>query len=68
MQILSMSLLSEMRDKLTKSLTVCIDLNALNESLLKNIQQAIERQQPEIPCKKLHPAVYGEGQGRSHAG
>ena len=31
MKILGMSLLSEMRDKLTKSLTVCLDLTSLNE-------------------------------------
>jgi len=42
MRILSMSLLSEMRDKLTKSLTVCLDLNALNSQLLNNIQGLID--------------------------
>ena len=42
MKILSMSPLSEMRDKLTKSLTVCVDLQSLNDTLLSNIQQAID--------------------------
>jgi DNA polymerase-3 subunit alpha len=41
MKILAMSLLSEMRDKLTKSLTVCLELNALNSRLLENIQSLI---------------------------
>ena len=42
MRILTMSLLSEMRDKLTKSLTVCLELHALNEGLLNNIQQLLD--------------------------
>jgi len=41
MKILTMGLLSEMRDKLTKSLTVCLDLNALSSDLLDNIQDLI---------------------------
>ncbi len=42
LRIVSMSLLSEMRDKLTKSLTVFIELNSLSDQLLNNIQDVIE--------------------------
>ena len=41
MKILSMSLLSEMRDKLTKSLTVCLDLTSLTSQMLDSIQELI---------------------------
>jgi DNA polymerase-3 subunit alpha len=51
LRIASMSLLSEMRDKLTKSITVCIDLNALNESLLNNIQQVVDVNNQRHPVK-----------------
>jgi DNA polymerase-3 subunit alpha len=51
LRIASMSLLSEMRDKLTKSITVCIDLNALNESLLNNIQQVLDVNQQKHAVK-----------------
>ena len=51
MKITSMSLLSEMRDKFTKSLTVCIDLHTLNESILQNIEQAIHENNEKYPVK-----------------
>jgi len=51
MRILSISLLSEMRDKLTKSLTVCLDLNALNSQLLDNIQELINTNNQKYPVK-----------------
>jgi len=51
MKITVMSLLSEMRDKFTKSLTVCIDLHALNEGLLKNIEQAVTDNNQKYPVK-----------------
>jgi len=51
MKITAMSLLSEMRDKFTKSLTVCIDLHALNEGLLKNIEQAVTDNNQKYPVK-----------------
>jgi len=51
MRILSMSLLSEMRDKLTKSLTVCLDLNALSSNLLDNIQEVINVNNQKYPVK-----------------
>jgi DNA polymerase-3 subunit alpha len=51
MKILTMSLLSEMRDKHTKSLTVCLDLNNLNSSLLDNIQEVIDVNNQKYPVK-----------------
>ena len=51
MRILTMSLLSEMRDKLTKSLTVCLDLNNLNSQLLDNIQELINTNNQRYPVK-----------------
>ncbi len=51
MRILNMSLLSEMRDKLTKSLTVCLDLNALSSNLLDNIQEVINVNNQKYPVK-----------------
>ena len=51
MKILNMSPLSEMRDKLTKSLTVCVDLQSLNETLLSNIQQALDVNIEKYPVK-----------------
>jgi DNA polymerase-3 subunit alpha len=51
LRIMTMGLLSEMRDKLTKSLTVYIDLNSLNESLLNNIQQVVDDNCQKHPMK-----------------
>ncbi len=51
LRIGAMGLLSEMRDKLTKSLTVCIDLYALNEGLLNNIQQVLDVNGEKHPMK-----------------
>jgi DNA polymerase-3 subunit alpha len=51
MKILAMSLLSEMRDRLTKSLTVCLDLNSLNSNLLDNIQELINTNNQRYPVK-----------------
>jgi DNA polymerase-3 subunit alpha len=51
MKILIMSLLSEMRDKLTKSLTVCLDLNNLTSNLLDNIQEVINVNNQKYPVK-----------------
>jgi len=51
LKITSMSLLSELRDKFTKSLTVCIDLHALNEGLLQNIEQAVSDNNERYPVK-----------------
>jgi DNA polymerase-3 subunit alpha len=51
LRIASMSLLSEMRDKLTKSVTVCLDLNALNDGLMSNLQQMVEENNQKYPVK-----------------
>ena len=51
MRILTMSLLSEMREKLTKSLTVCLDLNSLSSKMLDNIQEVINTNNIKYPNK-----------------
>ena len=51
LRIATMSLLSEMRDKLTKSVTVCIDLNALNDGFMSNLQQIVEENNQKYPVK-----------------
>ncbi|AYL97083.1 DNA polymerase III subunit alpha [Mucilaginibacter celer] len=51
LRIMVMDLLSEMRDKLTKSLTVCIDVNKLTTKLLDDIQQMINENNEKYPVK-----------------
>jgi DNA polymerase-3 subunit alpha len=51
LKILTMSLLSEMRDRLTKSLTVCLELNNLNSQLLDSIQGVIDINNQKYPVK-----------------
>ncbi|MDB5061792.1 MAG: polymerase subunit alpha, partial [Mucilaginibacter sp.] len=51
MRVTTMSLLSEMRDKLTKSLTVCVDVKALNDQLLDNLHQIISSNNEKYPAK-----------------
>ncbi len=51
LRIAVMDLLSEMRDKLTKSLTVCIDMNMLNSKLLDDIQHMIDDNNQRYPVK-----------------
>ncbi|WP_448697265.1 DNA polymerase III subunit alpha [Mucilaginibacter sp. AW1-3] len=51
MRITAMSLLSEMRDKFTKSLTVILNLNDLNTDLLNNLQQAVNVNNEKYPVK-----------------
>jgi DNA polymerase-3 subunit alpha len=51
MRINAISLLSEMRDKLTKSLTVFLELNSLSDQLLANIQEIIEMNNQKYPMK-----------------
>ena len=41
-KILQLSLLSDIRDKLTKSITVNLDLNLLNEENVKNLEKVIK--------------------------
>ncbi|TSD63237.1 DNA polymerase III subunit alpha [Inquilinus sp. KBS0705] len=51
LRITTMCLLSEMRDKLTKSLTVCLDVRALNNQLLDSLQQVINTNNEKYPAK-----------------
>ncbi|HTE00040.1 MAG TPA: DNA polymerase III subunit alpha [Mucilaginibacter sp.] len=51
LRITTMSLLSEMRDKLTKSITVCLELNALSNQLMDDIQHMIESNNQKYPVK-----------------
>jgi len=51
MRIVAISLLSEMRDKLTKTLTVNLELNKLSSHLLNGIQQAININNEKYPVK-----------------
>jgi DNA polymerase-3 subunit alpha len=51
LRITQMSLLSEMRDKFTKSLTVILNLNDLNTELLNNLQQMITTNNEKYPVK-----------------
>jgi len=51
LRILVMDLLSEMRDKLTKSLTVCIDVSMLSSKLLDDIQHIIDENNQKYPVK-----------------
>jgi DNA polymerase-3 subunit alpha len=51
LRVTVMSLLSEMRDKLTKSLTVCLDVKALNNQLLDNLMQVINTNNEKYPAK-----------------
>ena len=51
LRITSISLLSEMRDKLTKSLTVCLDVKALNNQLLDSLMQVINTNNERYPAK-----------------
>ncbi len=51
LRIASMSLLSEMRDKLMKSMTVCLELNSLNSSLMDSLEQIVESNNQKYPVK-----------------
>ncbi|MES2267358.1 MAG: DNA polymerase III subunit alpha [Bacteroidota bacterium] len=51
LRVTVISLLSEMRDKLTKSLTVCLDVKALNNQLLDNLMQVINTNNEKYPAK-----------------
>jgi len=51
LKIMAISLLSEMRDKLTKSLTVFLELNSVNSQLLNNIQEAVNTNNEKYPIK-----------------
>jgi len=51
LRIASMSLLSEMRDRLMKSITVCLDLNALDDNLMTTLEQIVEVNNQKYPVK-----------------
>jgi DNA polymerase-3 subunit alpha len=51
LRITYMGLLSEMRDKLTKSLTVVLNLNDLNSELLNSLQEAVDKNSQQYPVK-----------------
>jgi DNA polymerase-3 subunit alpha len=51
LRVTTMSLLSEMRDKLTKSLTVCLDVKALNNQLLDSLIEVININNEKYPAK-----------------
>lgn len=51
LRITTMSLLSEMRDKLTKSVTVALDLNAINAQLMNEIQHIVNVNNEKYPVK-----------------
>ena len=51
LRITAMGLLSEMREKLTKSLTVVLNLDDLNSELLESLQQAVDQNIQKYPVK-----------------
>jgi DNA polymerase-3 subunit alpha len=51
LRIATMSLLSEMRDKLTKSITVCLELKSLSAQLMDDIQHIVENNNQKYPVK-----------------
>ncbi|HWZ36471.1 MAG TPA: DNA polymerase III subunit alpha, partial [Mucilaginibacter sp.] len=51
MRVTAISMLTEMRDKLTKSLTVSLDLNAINDQLLNDIQEVVNINNERYPVK-----------------
>ncbi len=51
LRIMTMSLLSEMRDKLTKSITVCLELKSLSAQLMDDIQHMVESNNQKYPVK-----------------
>ncbi|PJJ79737.1 DNA polymerase III subunit alpha [Mucilaginibacter auburnensis] len=51
LRITTMSLLTEMRDKLTRSLTVALDLSAINSQLMQDIQKVVNINNEKYPVK-----------------
>ena len=51
LRIASMGLLTEVRDKLAKSMTVCLELNSLNNSLMDTLEQIVESNNQKYPVK-----------------
>jgi DNA polymerase-3 subunit alpha len=46
-----MGLLTEVRDKLARSITVCLELRSLNDSLVDSLQQIVETNNQKYPVK-----------------
>jgi len=51
MRITQMGLLTEVRDKLARSITVCLELNSLNDNLVDSLQQIVETNNQKYPVK-----------------
>ncbi|MBS1530850.1 MAG: DNA polymerase III subunit alpha [Bacteroidetes bacterium] len=51
MRITNMGLLTEVRDKLAKSITVCLELNSLNSNMMDSLQQIVEINNQKYPNK-----------------
>jgi len=51
LRVTTMSLLSEMRDKLTKSVVVSLDLKMLNTQLVERLEQIIVTNNERYPAK-----------------
>jgi len=51
LRISSIGLLTEVRDKLAKSITVCLELNSLNDSLVDSLEQILESNNKKYPVK-----------------
>jgi len=51
MRITSIVLLTEIRDKMAKSMTVCLELNSLNNDLMDCLQQIVEANNQKYPVK-----------------
>lgn len=51
MRINSIVLLTEIRDKMAKSMTVCLELNSVNNDLMDSLQQIVEANNQKYPVK-----------------
>ena len=51
MRINSIVLLTEIRDKMAKSMTVCLELNSVNNDLMDCLQQIVETNNQKYPVK-----------------
>jgi DNA polymerase-3 subunit alpha len=51
MRITNMGLLTEVRDKLAKSITVCLELNSVNSNMMDSLQQIVEMNNQKYPNK-----------------
>jgi len=51
MRVTNMGLLTEVRDKLAKSITVCLELKSLNSNMMDSLQQIVEINNQKYPNK-----------------